>query len=96
MVRFCGPSLSWVDLFCCSVPGYIEGNFDNLDDIPSTDSRYKPLGACVDINECDSYLGFLHFCGDDATCINTDGSYQCQCNTGFHPGPFSFLSLIGK
>ena len=77
--------------FLLLVPGYIEGYYNDLDNIPTVNDHYKPLGGCVDINECDSYLEFLHFCGDDATCINTDGSYLCQCNAGFHPGLFSIL-----
>ena len=55
--------------------------------MPLTAYGYKALGGCVDVNECDSTIGFLHFCGDDATCINTDGTYNCQCNTGFRSVP---------
>ena len=32
----------------------------------------------IDINECDSSP-----CSSDATCSNTDGSFQCTCNNGF-------------
>lgn len=63
-------------------------DYANLDEMPINGYGYKSLGRCVDVNECDNNLQFLHFCGNDATCINTDGSYLCQCNTGFHSGPF--------
>ena len=33
----------------------------------------------VDINECLSNNG-----GCTHICVNQDGSYQCQCNSGFH------------
>ena len=32
----------------------------------------------IDINECSSSP-----CSSDATCSNTDGSFQCTCNNGF-------------
>ena len=70
------------------VSGHVRANYANLDELPINDLGYKSLGACVDINECDTTLQFLHFCGEDATCINTDGSYLCQCNTGFRSGLF--------
>ena len=66
--------LTWVIFYLVS--GYVRSN-------------HAALGGCVDVNECDSNLRFLHFCGNDASCINTDGSYFCQCNTGFHSGQFS-------
>ena len=35
--------------------------------------------AIIDINECASSS-----CSSDATCSNTDGSFQCACNNGFN------------
>ena len=34
----------------------------------------------ADIDECISGNAECH---DNATCTNTDGSYECACNTGF-------------
>ena len=34
----------------------------------------------TDINECE--LG-VDQCTTNATCSNTEGSYECNCNTGF-------------
>ena len=40
----------------------------------------KPIndGQCDDINECDDNNG-----GCEQTCVNTDGSYHCECEVGF-------------
>lgn len=37
--------------------------------------------ACpyIDIDECQEEM----ICGQNATCINTQGSYYCVCNAGF-------------
>ena len=35
--------------------------------------------SIIDINECDTSP-----CSSDATCSNTDGSFQCACNNGFN------------
>ena len=45
-------------------------------------------GVCQDINECSIFAAgqshtFGDSCGGDATCQNTDGSYNCYCNEGF-------------
>lgn len=34
----------------------------------------------VDNNECD---GEFHRCHSNAICINTDGTYDCQCKSGY-------------
>ena len=33
----------------------------------------------LDINECYE----VHTCSERANCINTDGSYKCQCKQGY-------------
>lgn len=35
---------------------------------------------CLEIDEC--AVG-EHKCDENASCLNTQGSYQCQCNEGF-------------
>ncbi len=37
-------------------------------------------GNCADVNECKQSPSPCH---PDATCKNTDGSYECTCNSGF-------------
>ncbi|GAB6019361.1 hypothetical protein CHUAL_000950 [Chamberlinius hualienensis] len=47
------------------------------------DSRHFATGLdgrCYDYDEC---VTGMHGCDDNATCINTDGDYICQCNVGF-------------
>jgi hypothetical protein len=41
----------------------------------------QSLYACKDINEC-SNTKTLTNCSDAASCINTDGGYQCKCAKG--------------
>ena len=36
-------------------------------------------GKCVDVNECEK----TNECHQNATCSNTEGSYNCNCKTGF-------------
>eukprot|EP00795_Rhopilema_esculentum_P000716 gene716-10430_t len=37
-----------------------------------------PVPTCVDINECAASNG-----GCDQLCVNTEGSFKCQCNNGY-------------
>ena len=45
----------------------------------------------TDINECISGSAECH---DNATCTNTDGSYECTCDTGFTGDGFNCTSEI--
>ena len=44
---------------------------------------------CTDINECISGSAECH---NNATCTNTDGSYECTCDTGFSGDGFNCTS----
>ncbi|XP_037113021.1 adhesion G protein-coupled receptor E5 [Syngnathus acus] len=41
----------------------------------------KEENRCVDVDECEEIPGL---CGKHAQCFNTNGSYYCQCEPGFH------------
>ena len=45
----------------------------------------------TDINECISGSAECH---DNATCSNSDGSYECTCNTGFSGDGINCISEI--
>jgi len=47
---------------------------------------YGDLHLPIDIPEC---VRGLDECDMNATCINTVGSYDCMCNTGFTGNGFS-------
>ncbi|XP_058497391.1 adhesion G protein-coupled receptor E1 [Solea solea] len=51
------------------------------------------LGKCVDINECDE-----DGCGNNTMCFNTNGSYYCQCESGFRDakGQVNFTEDSGQ
>ena len=38
---------------------------------------------CVDINECDTDRPGAVACGENASCINTIGSFKCECHDGY-------------
>ncbi|GBN12717.1 Fibrillin-2 [Araneus ventricosus] len=43
-------------------------------------------GVCIDINECQEHGHSL--CGEQAECVNTPGSYECHCPSGFRGEPY--------
>ncbi|XP_031105362.1 wall-associated receptor kinase 2-like isoform X2 [Ipomoea triloba] len=40
--------------------------------------------GCQDINECEGRNGAKHNCSKNAYCVNTPGSYSCNCLSGYH------------
>ncbi|XP_019157220.1 PREDICTED: wall-associated receptor kinase 2-like [Ipomoea nil] len=40
--------------------------------------------GCQDINECEGRDGAKHNCSKNAYCVNTPGSYSCNCLSGYH------------
>ena len=38
------------------------------------------MKSCYDINEC---IEETDDCSENAICINNQGSYECQCNSGY-------------
>ena len=47
------------------------------------------LMLCADIDECEE--GIVNDCHPDANCTNTEGSYTCECQSGFTgSGDFCF------
>ena len=38
------------------------------------------LSTCLDTNECEE---IPNLCSDHGDCLNTPGSFQCQCHEGF-------------
>lgn len=59
-----------------------------------------PCGNITDINECTENGRLCH----NGHCVNTEGSYRCECDTGFQlspdgafclgMGPFLFLQIL--
>ncbi|XP_022241755.1 fibropellin-1-like [Limulus polyphemus] len=50
---------------------------------------------CVDVNEC----GTPNFCGPNAVCVNSIGSYHCECKSGYEkirPTPESHCKDINE
>ena len=45
--------------------------------------------ACTDDDECKDGT---HMCSANATCINTDGGYNCSCNSGYKGDGFNCSS----
>ena len=51
----------------------------------------KYLPSLPDIDECDTGE---HLCHVNATCTNTDGSYDCDCKNGFTGDGHNCSSMI--
>ena len=53
-------------------------------------SGTNPTGSsiiCEDIDECEGLYGPI-YCDINADCINTRGSYKCQCKTGYEANSY--------
>ncbi|XP_069087812.1 adhesion G protein-coupled receptor E5 isoform X2 [Pleurodeles waltl] len=60
--------------YCTCKPGFFH---------KETNTFEWSKGSCDDINEC--LPGATRICGPGTICINTPGSYYCQCLTGYEP-----------
>ncbi|XP_043362783.1 adhesion G protein-coupled receptor E3-like isoform X18 [Dermochelys coriacea] len=75
----CGPNTNCNNTagtyFCTCINGYEpssgKGQFMNASE-----------NTCQDIDECHK---IPNICGPNATCINTNGSYRCECRAGYVP-----------
>ncbi|CAK8693060.1 unnamed protein product [Clavelina lepadiformis] len=71
-------------LYCCATVG--EGWGHPCEECPArvgncTKGRLPP--HCTDINECEIMRGLC----EGGTCVNTDGSFRCECPKGFRYNP---------
>ncbi|XP_051512932.1 latent-transforming growth factor beta-binding protein 4-like isoform X3 [Myxocyprinus asiaticus] len=57
---------------CVNSPGSYEC-------VPCRDGHSMQNGRCTDIDECLS----TQICGSQSVCVNTDGSYRCDCLPGY-------------
>jgi len=76
---------------CVAIPER-ESFYCDCDDgyVPSEDRR-----KCQDKDECRHPNGQLNeICGAHGTCMNTDGSYVCHCDSGFANTPESMTSCV--
>ncbi|XP_052832468.1 fibrillin-2, partial [Octopus bimaculoides] len=73
----CSKSVAWGDTICSVCPTQNTKAFKLL--CPYIGHIEDPNGNRKDINECMMYPDYC----TNGRCINTDGSYRCECNTGF-------------
>ena len=74
-------------------------NCDDIDECASRNacssgfSCHNTQGSyvCSDIDECESNP---NRCGNDGTCVNLDGSFKCNCDSGFTMETYSKDSKI--
>ena len=41
------------------------------------------ISGCVNIDECSVNTTLASYCGEKAKCVNTVGSWVCECDTGY-------------
>ena len=49
---------------------------------------HKCLVLQADIDEC--FFSY-HTCNENASCINTNGSYLCECNEGYYGNGYTCI-----
>ncbi len=86
------------DLFIChdrSVCANLIGSYSCICDAGYTWSKKNQ--KCEDINECvyntntnDVYA--THVCDDNSICVNTIGSFDCLCKSGWNKTDLSYCS----
>lgn len=77
-------SVMCTKLYCCATVG--QGWGTPCEECPArvgncTKGRLPP--HCTDINECEIMRGLC----EGGTCVNTDGSFRCECPEGFEYNP---------
>jgi len=60
--------------------------FINIENIFFKKKKIKNSINIIDINECSTNNGG---CSANAKCTNTDGSFSCECNTGYSGDGFN-------
>nr|XP_023677571.1 adhesion G protein-coupled receptor E1-like [Paramormyrops kingsleyae] len=60
---------------------------------PTGHVKDRQTKLCVDDDECKDPITY---CGNNATCFNTVGSYYCQCDTGFKSTSETFTAITGQ
>merc|ERR1711933_3315 len=64
---------------------------------PDCEEGYKQDGEnCVDIDEGDESEARLHHCGWSTHCVNTEGSYDCECDAGYEYDSIDYYSFYDK
>ncbi|XP_035670115.1 sushi, von Willebrand factor type A, EGF and pentraxin domain-containing protein 1-like [Branchiostoma floridae] len=68
-------------IFNCST-GYSPNSTDNLTLTCNNDGVFVGSSTnCTDVDECSAGR---HQCSDNTVCVNTEGSYWCQCLPGYY------------
>lgn len=57
--------------------------------------KYMHIFYCIDIDECVEAVED-DLCDDNAMCIDTEGSYNCSCNSGYTGDGFMCSGLCTK
>ena len=77
------PQGSWGDN-CTETCTCMEANTETCDTTTgfcTCKSGWQAANCDIDIDECDDAA--VHQCPGNSTCQDTEGSFFCQCNTGF-------------